>query len=73
MLVSTIVLTVCAVLLGGTIGVFVAIFMAYYCPKKLKGIYTQIINLLVEYKRSEIGNIAVVNYELVELDGISKE
>ena len=46
MLVSTIVLTVCAVLLGGTIGVFVAIFMAYYCPKKLKGIYTQIINLL---------------------------
>lgn len=46
MLVSTIVLTVCSVVVGGTLGVFVAIFMAYYCPKKLKGIYTQFINLL---------------------------
>lgn len=46
MIVSTIVLTVCSVAVGGTLGVFVAIFMAYYCPKKLKGIYTQFINLL---------------------------
>ena len=46
MVVGTIVLTLCSVLVGGTIAVFVAIFMAYYCPKKLKGIYTQIINLL---------------------------
>ncbi len=45
-IVGTIVLTVCSVLIGGTIAIFIAIFMAYYCPKKLKGIYTQIINLL---------------------------
>ena len=46
MVVGTIVLTVCSVLVGGTIAIFVAIFMAYYCPKKLKGIYNQVINLL---------------------------
>ena len=46
MVVGTIVLTLCSVLIGGTIAVFVAIFMAYYCPKKLKGVYNQIINLL---------------------------
>lgn len=46
MIVGTIVLTLCSILIGGTIAVFIAIFMAYYCPKKLKGIYNQIINLL---------------------------
>lgn len=46
MIVSTIVLTVCSVAVGGFIGIFVAVFMAYYCPKRIKGVYTQLINLL---------------------------
>lgn len=46
MIVGTLVLTLCSTLIGGTIAVFIAIFMAYYCPKKIKGIYSQIINLL---------------------------
>ncbi|MCM1360199.1 MAG: phosphate ABC transporter permease PstA [Corallococcus sp.] len=46
MIVGTFVLTVCAVLLGGTLAVFTAIWLVFYCPKKIKKIYTQIINLL---------------------------
>ncbi len=46
MIVGTTVLTLCAVALGGTLGVFTAIWLVFYCPKKIKKIYTQIINLL---------------------------
>lgn len=46
MIVGTFLLTVCAVLLGGTLAVFTAIWLVFYCPKKLKKIYTQVINLL---------------------------
>jgi len=46
MIVGTFVLTLCAVLLGGTLAVFTAIWLVFYCPKKLKKVYTQIINLL---------------------------
>ena len=46
MIVGTFFLTVCAVLLGGTLAVFTAIWLVFYCPKRLKKIYTQIINLL---------------------------
>lgn len=46
MIVGTLVLTVCAVLLGGTLAVFTAVWLVFYCPKKLKKLYTQIINLL---------------------------
>lgn len=46
MIVGTFILTLCAVPLGGTLAVFVAVWLVFYCPKKLKKIYTQIVNLL---------------------------
>ncbi len=46
MIVGTFFLTVCAVLLGGTLAVFTAIWLVFYCPKRLKKIYMQIVNLL---------------------------
>lgn len=46
MIVGTFFLTGCATLLGGTIAVFTAVWLVFYCPKRLKKIYTQIINLL---------------------------
>lgn len=46
MILCSLVLTVFAVGLGGTLAVFTAVFMVYYCPKWLKKIYTQIVNLL---------------------------
>lgn len=46
MIVGTFFLTACAVLLGGTLAVFTAIWLVFYCPKRLKKIYTQIVNLL---------------------------
>ena len=46
MVLTSLVLTVFAVGLGGTLAVFTAVFMVYYCPKWLKRIYTQFINLL---------------------------
>ena len=46
MIVGTFFLTVCAVLLGGTLAVFTAMWLVFYCPKRLKKIYTQIVNLL---------------------------
>lgn len=46
MIVGTFFLAVCAVLLGGTLAVFTAIWLVFYCPKRLKKIYTQIVNLL---------------------------
>lgn len=46
MIVGTLILTACAVLLGGTLGIFTAVWIVFYCPKRLKKIYSQIINLL---------------------------
>lgn len=46
MIVGTLFLTACAVLLGGTLAVFTATWLVFYCPKRLKKIYTQIVNLL---------------------------
>ncbi len=46
MILTSLVLTVISVLTGGTLAVFTAVFMVYYCPKRLKKIYTQVINLL---------------------------
>ncbi|MCD8286981.1 MAG: phosphate ABC transporter permease PstA [Clostridia bacterium] len=46
MIVTTLVLTACSVVLGGILAVFMAVFIVYYCPKKLKGVFSQIINLL---------------------------
>ena len=46
MIVGTFVLTLCATLLGGTVAVFTAVWIVFYCPKKIKKAYVQIINLL---------------------------
>ncbi len=46
MIVATLLITLLALLIGGTFGVFTAIFIVYFCPKRLKGIFNQIIVLL---------------------------
>ncbi len=43
---GTIALTALAVLIGGILGVFSAVWMVFYCPKKLKGVFNQLVNLL---------------------------
>ncbi|MBQ8739070.1 MAG: phosphate ABC transporter permease subunit PstC [Clostridia bacterium] len=46
MIVSTLAATVGALLIGGTLGFFAAVFIAFYCPKRLKRIFSSMINLL---------------------------
>ena len=46
MIVGSLFLTALAVLLGGLLGVFTAVWLVFYCPKKGKGIFTQLVNLL---------------------------
>lgn len=46
MIVGTAASTVGALLIGGVLGYFTAIFLVFYCPKKLKSIASTIINLL---------------------------
>lgn len=46
MICSSLAATLGAMLVGGTIGYFTAVFIAYYCPKKLKRLFTAVINLL---------------------------
>ena len=46
MIVGTLAATVGALLIGGTLGYFTAVFIAFYCPKKLKKIFTSMVNLL---------------------------
>ena len=46
MIVGTFVLTACATLVGGTLAIFTAVWLTFYCPKKLKKVYTQVVNLL---------------------------
>ncbi len=46
MIVGTLASTVGALLIGGTLGYFTAVFISFYCPKKLKKIFSSMINLL---------------------------
>lgn len=46
MIVGTLAATIGALLIGGTLGYFTAVFLAFYCPKKLKKIFSSTINLL---------------------------
>ena len=46
MIVGTLAATVGALLIGGTLGYFTAVFIAFYCPKKLQKIFSSMINLL---------------------------
>lgn len=46
MIIGTLAATVGALLIGGTLGYFTAVFIAFYCPKKLKKIFSSMVNLL---------------------------
>ncbi len=46
MTVGTLFLTALSVLLGGFFGIFTAVWLVFYCPKVLKGVFTQLVNLL---------------------------
>lgn len=46
MIAGTFVLTACATAVGGSLAILTAVWLTFYCPKKIKKFYTQIINLL---------------------------
>lgn len=46
MIVGTFAATVGAIAIGGTLGYFTAVFLAFYCPKRLKTVFSYMINLL---------------------------
>ena len=46
MIIGTIVATLGSVLVGGVLGFFTAVFISKFCPKKLKGAFVTVINLL---------------------------
>lgn len=46
MIVGTLASTIGALLIGGIFGYFTAIFLVFYCPKRLKAIISSVINLL---------------------------
>lgn len=46
MIVGTLAATLGALLIGGTLGYFTAVFLAFYCPKSGKRIFSSLVNLL---------------------------
>ncbi len=46
MIVGTLASTVGALLIGGTLGYFTAVFIAFYCPNRLKKAFSSTVNLL---------------------------
>lgn len=46
MIVGTAAATACSLLFGGILGYFTAVFITFYCPKKLKRLFSSTINLL---------------------------
>lgn len=46
MIVGTLAATVGALLVGGVLGYFVAVFLAFYCPKRLKRVLASFVSLL---------------------------
>ena len=46
MIIGTLAATIGSLLIGGTLGYFTAVFLAFYCPKKLKKIFSSMVNLL---------------------------
>ncbi len=46
LIVGTLALTVCSVGVGGSLALFAAVWLVYYCPKRLKKLFEQFINLL---------------------------
>ncbi|GHV02106.1 phosphate transport system permease protein [Clostridia bacterium] len=45
-IVGTLYVTACGVLLGGSLGVLTAVFISRFCPKFLRGVFMQLVNLL---------------------------
>lgn len=46
MVIGTLFSTLGALIIGGTSGYFTAVFIAFYCPKKLKKVFSSTVNLL---------------------------
>lgn len=46
MIVGTFAATVGALLFGGVLGYFTAVFIVFFCPRKLKRVFSSVINLL---------------------------
>lgn len=46
MIVGTLAATFGATVIGGGIGIALAIFLSYFCPVRIKGVLTQVVNLL---------------------------
>lgn len=46
MIIGTLAVTVGALVIGGTLGYFTAVFIAFYCPERLKKIFSSTVNLL---------------------------
>ena len=46
MIVGTFAATVSALLFGGVLGYFTAVFIVFFCPRKLKRVFSSVINLL---------------------------
>lgn len=60
MIVGTLVSTVGALLIGGVIGYFTAVFLVFFCPEKLKRILSSVINLLAGIPSVVYGFFGVV-------------
>ncbi len=60
MIVGTLVATVGALLIGGVIGYFTAVFLVFYCPQKLKSALALVINLLAGIPSVVYGFFGVV-------------
>ena len=46
MIIGTIVATIGSVAVGGILGFFTAVFISKFCPRKLKGVFSTVINML---------------------------
>lgn len=46
MIIGTLAATVGALVIGGTLGYFTAVFISFYCPERLKKIFSSTVNLL---------------------------
>lgn len=60
MIVGTFAATVGALLIGGVIGYFTAVFLAFFCPKKLTRLFSSVINLLAGIPSVVYGFFGVV-------------
>ncbi|MGL4981483.1 MAG: phosphate ABC transporter permease subunit PstC [Treponemataceae bacterium] len=60
MIVGSLYVTGFSILIGGTIGFFTAVYLSFFCPKKIKTILSQIINLLASIPSIIYGFFAMI-------------